>query len=120
MADDPAELARAVDADALLLEVCAAMALTPEATALVLEALSRQPCVIEHRAGVDIDDAIQRVNGGLCGDRHLGVTLSDRRIWVMRLGWRPLVGHELTHVVTRLLGRPNDEALARRVADQVG
>ena len=116
---DPAEVAGAVDVAALLERVLVALRLTPEELATVRTALTAQPCVLEVRPGAEIDDAIQRIRGGLCG-RHKGVTLSTTRVWVLRLDWPGLLGHELAHVIRRILHQPEDEAEARRVADAVG
>lgn len=112
----PDEVGRAGDVDALLRRVLEAMACSPLETVDVLRYLERHPCTIEVRSGADIAAAI--VQAGLaCPNGARGVTLSASRIWVLRLDWPGLLAHELSHVVRRILGGPEDEREARRVAD---
>lgn len=118
LAADPDELAGAVDVEALLPTVYDAMGLSVDEVDQVEAALEAAPCVIEVRAGLDLDVVRSRLGGGTCGTAK-GLTLSPTRVWVVRLDWPGLLAHELAHVVRLILGGGRNELEARRVEDAV-
>ena len=111
---EPDEIAGAVDVDALLDRVLDTLATPSVDREAVHTTLRRDPCRIRVASGKDVRAVIEHT-GTAC--EPLGVCLSPRQIWVVRLDWPGLLAHEITHVVQRLLRQHPGEAEAARVAD---
>lgn len=110
------ELNGRVDVDRLLEDVARAM----KADAGAVEtAYAQTPLRIMVRPGHEIRDLVQRMHGA-CDGEAMGLCLTPTLILVVRLDWKGLLAHEMTHAIDRLLEQFPQESTALRVADLIG
>jgi hypothetical protein len=116
---EPGELEDRVDVDAILERVRRLLGLDET---LPLTPLTDHPARIKVMRGDDIEAVAQAVGttsgfAGAC--RAAALFLPPSTILVCRLDWAGTLGHEMTHLLQRMSGRPMSEDEARWVEDQV-